>query len=157
MIVDGIVTVGFIVFVIAAVGSGVLVSNKAPGVRKTLIHTGCVRMEGSRGSRKSLGRLVRKLLFGSMLDPILVFSFQLGEKRIAHCPARITHRNPISRIMRMMIQSRRSRSGAFSSRPILFLLFQWQADEDRCARVVHFIVAGAFEPDTSVVRFHNAA
>jgi hypothetical protein len=109
MVVGGVVPVGFSVSVIVeTAGAGVLVSNNAPGVRKILIHAGCVRMEGSRGSRKSLGRLVRKLLFGSILDPILVFSFQLGEKWIPHCPASITQTNPKRRIMRMTTQSRRS-------------------------------------------------
>ena len=118
------IAVGMGVLIVSGVfvGRGVpgsLVRNDAPGVRKTSIHTGCVRMEGSRGSKKSLGRLVRKMLFGSMLDPISVSNFQVGEKRIAHCPATMTHRNPIRRMMRIMIQSRRLRSGTFSCSVIL--------------------------------------
>lgn len=114
-----IIAVGRVVFVASGVlvgreVTGMLVGNDAPGVRKTLIHTGCVRMEGSRGSRKPLGRLVRKTLFGSMLDPISVSNLQVGEKRIAHPPARLTQRNPMSKMTRMMIQSRLFLSGAFS-------------------------------------------
>lgn len=52
------VTVGGRVFVGRGV-AGTLVSNDAPGVRKTLIQAGCVRMDGSRGSIKSSERLVR--------------------------------------------------------------------------------------------------
>ena len=122
--VEEIMAVGMKVFVTSGVFvgrdvTGALVRNDAPGVRKTLIHTGCVRMEGSRGSRKPLGRLVRKALSGSMLDPISVSIFQVGEKRIAHPPARITQRNPMSKMTRMMIQSRLFLSGAFSRSAIL--------------------------------------
>ena len=88
--------------------TGTLVSNDEPGVRKTLSQAGCVRMDRSRGSSNSLGRLVRKSLFGSMFDLISVFSFQVGAKRIAHPPARITHKNPNKRMIRMIIQSRLS-------------------------------------------------
>ena len=100
---------------------GVLVSGMifvgmiALGVWYKLTQIAFVRMAGSMGSMKSLGRLVRKSLFGSILDSILVFSFHFGAKRIAHCPARLTHRNPKRRMTRMMIQSRRSRFWDFSS------------------------------------------
>jgi hypothetical protein len=94
--------------------AGILVANEAPGVKKTLIHAGGVRMDGSRGSRRLLGRLVRKSLFGSMLDLMSVFNLQVGAKRIAHPPARITHRKPKRRMTRMMTQSRLSFSGAFT-------------------------------------------
>ena len=114
VIVGGVVIVGSGVFVIGIVGTGMLVSNKAPGVRKTLSHAGGVKIEGLRGSRKSLGRLVRKSLFGFMLDPMSVSRLQVGAKRIAHPPARITHIKPIKRMTRMMTQSRLSFSGAFT-------------------------------------------
>lgn len=108
------------VFVDNDVGTGVRLGSDAPGVRKTSIHAGCVSMEGSRGSRNSLGCFVKKSLFGSIWEPILVFILQVGEKWIAHCPARMTHRNPIKRMLRMMIQSRRFRSRGFSC-PVILL------------------------------------
>jgi hypothetical protein len=127
MIMGGIVLVSSGVFVGSDV-TGMLVSNAAPGVKKTLIHAGCVRMEGSRGSRKSLGRLVRKSLFGSMLDPMSVSNLQVGAKRIAHPPARIIQRKPTRRITRMMTQSRLSFSGAFSC-PIISIYDHGQVGE----------------------------
>jgi len=133
-------------------GSGVLVVNEAPGVRKTLIQTGCVRISGSTGSMNPLGLRVRKSLFGSMLDAMSVSSFQLGEKRSAHCPAAIIHRNPINRIMRIMIQSYRSCSNAFIGRSV-----DWQSHKDCCAGIRYFVVVGAFEPDTSMMGIHDAA
>jgi hypothetical protein len=46
-------------------GKGVRVINDTPGVRKSLIQLGCVRIEASIGSMCPLGRRVRKALFGS--------------------------------------------------------------------------------------------
>lgn len=116
------VTCGIIVGVAGNVGDaargGVPVTNAAPGVRKTLIHPGCVRMDGSTGSMNPLGWFVRKSLFGSRLDSILASSCQRGEKRSAHCPATITNRNPITRMIGMMIQSCRSRSIVFMAMSI---------------------------------------
>ena len=109
-------------------------------------------MEGSMASTNPVGLLVRKSLFGSRLDSILVSSFQLGEKRSAHCPATITHRNPITRIMGIMIQSDRSRSDVFIAMPV-----DRQSHKDRCARVRCFVVARTFKPDASVMSVHNAA
>src|SRR5574342_519733 len=109
-------------------------------------------MEGSTGSMNPAGLRVRKSLFGSRLDSILAFSFRLGGKRSAHCPAAITHRNPISRMMRIMIQSCRSCSNAFIDRSV-----DRQSHKDRCARIHYFVVTGAFEPDPSVMGIHNAA
>ena len=48
--VDSMVLVAMGVLTATVVGAGVRVSNNAPGVKKTLIQTGCVRIEGSRGS-----------------------------------------------------------------------------------------------------------
>jgi|GEM_PF-3215868 len=104
--------------VIVALGNGVPVINEAPGVRKRLIQTGSVRMEGSTGSMNPPGLRVRKSLFGSRFEAILAFNFQLGEKCSAHCPAMITHRNPIPKIRGIIIQSRRSCSGTFMNRSI---------------------------------------
>jgi len=132
-------------------GSGVPVMNEAPGVRKTLIHIGFVRMAGSTGSMNPPGLRVRKSLFGSRLDSMLASSFQLGEKRSAHCPAAITHRNPISRIMRIMIESCRSCSNTFIGRSI-----DRQSHKDRCPGIRYFVVTRTFEPDTSVMSIHNA-
>ena len=88
--------------VIVRVGNGVRVGREAPGVRKILIHAGLVRMAGSMGPIRLTGRLVRKSLFGSRFEPMLVFSFQLGAKRSAHPLARMMHMNPNSRISMMM-------------------------------------------------------
>jgi hypothetical protein len=133
-------------------GSAVAVVKEAPGVRKTLIHTGFVRMAGSTGSMNPLGLRVRKSLFGSRLDSISAFSFQLGEKRSAHCPAASIHRNPINRIMRIMIQSYRSCSNAFMGRSV-----DWQSHKDCCAGIRYFVVVVAFEPDASMMGIHDAA
>ena len=65
-------------------GMAVRVANSAPGVRKRLIQTGSVRMEGATGSMNPLGRRVRKSLFGSSFESIFVFSFQRGVKCSAH-------------------------------------------------------------------------
>ena len=96
-----------------SVGYGVPTANVAPGVRKTLIQAGCVRMDASTGSKNPCGLSVRKSLFGSRFESIFVFSVQLGAKCSAHSPAAITHRNPMIRIIGIMNQSRRSGSGAF--------------------------------------------
>lgn len=133
-------------------GNRVPVTNVAPGVRKALTHTGCVKMEGSTGSMKPFGLLVRKSLFGSRLESILAFNCQRGEKRSAHCPATSTHRNPITRIIGIIIQSRRSRSIVFMD-----ILMNWQPHKDLCSRIDRFIVPGTFEPDASVMSIHNSA
>ena len=99
-------------------GMEVPATNEEPGVRKRLTQTGSVRMEGSMGSINPPGLPVRKALFGSRFEAILVFNFQLGEKRRAHCPATITHRNPIPKIRGMINQSPRSCSGAFMHQSI---------------------------------------
>ena len=116
--VDVCVTVNCMSDGVVTLGNGVPVTNDAPGVRKRLIQPGSVRIEGSTGSINPLGLRVRKSLFGSRLDSISAFSFQLGENRNAHCPATITHRNPRPKISGIMNQSRRSRSGAFIDRSI---------------------------------------
>ena len=131
--------------VMVAPGNGVPVINEAPGVRKRLIQTGSVRMEGSTGSINPLGLRVRKSLFGSRFDSIFVFNFQLGEKRSAHCPATITHRNPIPKIRGIMNQSRRSCSGAFIDQSIVLATarrplcrdLSFHRNRDSQARCVH--------------------
>jgi hypothetical protein len=99
--------------VVVAGGNRVPVAKDAPGVRKRLIQDGAVRMDASTGSINPPGLRVRKSLFGSRLESILAFIFQPGEKRTANCPAKITHRNPIRRMIGIMSQSRRSRSDVF--------------------------------------------
>ena len=89
--------------VMVLVGKGVRVGSEAPGVRKILIHAGLVRMAGSMGPIRLTGRLVRKSLFGSRFEPMLVFSFQLGAKRSAHPLARMMQTNPNNRISMMTI------------------------------------------------------
>jgi hypothetical protein len=100
------------------VGKRVPVTNDISGVRKRLSPAGCVRMDASTGSMNPLGLRVRKSLFGSRFESMFVFNFQLGENRSAHCPAMITHRNPMIRMMGIMNRSRRSCSGTFMGRPI---------------------------------------
>lgn len=138
--------------VIVPSGNGVLVINEAPGVRKRLIQTGSVRMEGSTGSMNPLGLRVRKSRFGSRFESILAFSFQLGEKRNAHCPATITHKNPISRMMGTISQSRRSFSEAFIDKSV-----EWQSHKDGCARIGRFVVTRTLKPDASMMSIHDAA
>lgn len=138
--------------VTVASGNGVPVLNEAPGVRKRLIQTGSVRMEGSTGSMNPLGLLVRKSLFGLRLESILAASFQLGEKCNAHRPATITHRNPMNRITGIMIQSRRSCSMVFMVKSV-----ERQSHKDRCAGILCFIVTGTLKPDMSMMSIDNAA
>ena len=103
------VRVGSGTFVAVKVGNGVRVGNDnaAPGVRKTSIQTGLVRIAGSRGSIKLTGRLVRKSLLGLRFDSILVSSFQLGAKRSAHPLAKMIQKNPNNRIKTMMMPESR--------------------------------------------------
>ena len=132
-------------------GIRVLAGNVPPGVRKRLIQTGWVSMEGSTGSMNPLGLCVRKSLFGSSIESILAFSFQLGAKRRAHCPAMITHRNPSPRIRGIMNQSRRSCSGTF-----IVPSTDWQSHEDGRARICYFVMTGTFQPDTSMMGIDHA-
>jgi hypothetical protein len=64
-------------------GNGVPVTNEAPGVRNTSIQLGCVSMEASIASINPSGLRVRKSLFGSSCESILVLSCQRGAKRSA--------------------------------------------------------------------------
>lgn len=128
------------------------VENCAPGVRKRLIQLGCVRIDASTGSTNPLGRRVRKSLFGSRFESILVFSVQLGENRSAHCPAMSTHRNPISRMIGIMIQSRLVRSMAFISKSV-----ERQSHKDCCARIRRFVITWALQPDAPMMSIHDAA
>ena len=136
----------------AVAGSGVPVENEAPGVRKSLIHAGFVRMAGSTGSMNPPGLRVRKSLFGSSRDSILASSSQRGVKRSAHLVANRMHKSPTSRISAMTTESRLSFSIARMIKSI-----ERQAHINCGAGVRLFIMTGAFEPDTPVVRVHNAA
>lgn len=96
------------------VSRGIRVEKEEPGVRNTSSQTGLVRIEGSRGSIKPTGRLVRKSLSGLRFEFILANNLQLGGKRSAHPLARIMQMNPNSRIRAMiMTESRRSCSRVF--------------------------------------------
>lgn len=148
--ITGIVAVAVAVFVL--VGIGVLVLNVAPGVRNDASQEGGVRIAGSTGAILLMGMFVRKSLFGLSFDPILVSSFQRGEKRTAHCPATITHRNPRRMISRMMIQSRRS-----FSRACIAASIGRESYVDRCTRICRFVITGAFQPDSSAVGVDDAA
>ena len=94
-------------------GNGVPVTNDAPGVRNTSIQLGCVKMEASIASINPSGLLVRKSLFGSSCESILVLSCQCREKRSASRPAASTHRKPMIKMIRTTIQSFRPRSTTF--------------------------------------------
>ena len=99
------VAVGELVFVETGIG----VEKDAPGVRKMSIQAGFVRMEGSRGSIKPNGTLVRKSLSGLRFDPMFESSLQLGAKRSAHPLEKIIHMNPNRRMSSIRrIESRRS-------------------------------------------------
>lgn len=134
-------------------GNDVPVASEAPGVRKTLIHAGFVRMAGSTGSMNPLGLRVRKSLFGSRLDSILVSSSQRGVKRRAHSPASRMQKSPNRRMRTMITQSRLSCSNAFIDVSII----DRQPHVNRGARIDSFVMARAFEPDAPVVCVHNAA
>ena len=84
----------------------------------------------------SLGRLVRKSLFGLMPESMSAFSFQLGEDRKAQPAAKITQRNPTNNMMKIMIQSFRSRSTAFIVGSV-----DWQPHKDSRAGISLFVVA----------------
>ena len=134
-------------------GSVVPVTVAAPGVRNSLIQTGSVRMAASTGSMNPLGRRVRKSLFGSRCDSMLVFNSQPGEKRAASCPAMTTSTNPITRIvMTTSVQSSRSRS-------IVFMIWSpdGQSNKDSGSGAGGFVVPGAFQPDAPAVCLDNAA
>ena len=151
------IVVGIVVCVVAIVPviMGVVndspVANEAPGVRKTLIHAGFVRMAGSTGSINPLGLRVRKSLFGSSLDSILASSSQCEVKRSAHPPARSMNKSPIIRMRRMIAQSRLSCSSAFIGMSI-----DRQVNVNRGARIESFVMTGAFKPDLSLMCVHNA-
>ena len=134
-------------------GNDVPVANEAPGVRKTLIHAGFVRMAGSTGSMNPLGLRVRKSLFGSRLDSILVSSSQRGVKRSAHSPASNMQKSPNRRMRTMITQSRLSCSNA----SIDVSIIDRQPHVNCGARIDSFVMTRAFEPDAPMMRVHNAA
>jgi hypothetical protein len=93
---------------LAVVESCVTVENDAPGVRTALIQAGFARMAGSTGSMNPPGLLVRKSLFGSILDSTFVSNSQRGVKRSAQPPASRIHKSPNRRMKTMTTQSRLS-------------------------------------------------
>ena len=117
-VMTNVLAVGVVKDVPAVVGSCVTVENEAPGVSKSLIHAGFVRMAGSTGSMNPLGLLVRKSLFGSSLDSTLASSSQSGGKRSAHVPASRMHKSPNRRMRAMITQSRLPCSIALISKSI---------------------------------------
>ena len=135
---------------------GVLVGGRvgidAPGVRKTFIQTGWVRMAGSMASTNPTGPLFRPPLLRSRLDPISAPSLQRGEKRSAHCPAMNTHRSPNKIMIRTINQSRRSCSTSF-----MRLSVDGQSDKDCCAGKCCLIKTGALQPDASMMCIDDAA
>lgn len=136
------------VLVRVPVGKGVRVVKDAPGVRKTSIQTGLVRMAGSRGSMKLMGWPVRKSTLGLRFEFMLAGSLQLGAKRSAHPLARMMQMSPNSRISRIrMIESRPSRS-----RVCMETSLDGETDIYGGARVGMFVVTRALKPDASVMR-----
>ena len=136
----------------AFTGICIPVEDEAPGVRKLSIHTWLVRMAGSTGSMNPCGLRVRKSLFGSSLDSTLTSSSQWGLKRSAHLPASRSARSPNKRMRAMTVQSRLSCSVALMGKSI-----KRQTHMDRGARTQLLVIAGAFDPNTSVVRVGNAS
>jgi hypothetical protein len=102
----------------AVVESCVTVENGAPGVRTALIHAGFVRIAESTGSMNPPGLLVRKSLFGSILDCTFVSNSQCGVKRRAQPPASRIHKSPNRRMKAMTTQSRLSLSVVLMSKSI---------------------------------------
>ena len=145
-------TVGVARVSLAFTGICVPVEDEAPGVRKLSIHAGLVRMDGSTGSMNLSGLRVRKSLFGSSLDSTLTSSCQWGVKRSAHLPASKSARSPNRRMSAMTVQSRLSCSVALMGKSI-----KRQTHMDCGARTELLVIAGAFDPNTSVVRVGNAS
>ena len=85
------------------VGIGVRVEKDAPGVRKTSSQAGFVRMDGSSGSKKPTGRLVRKSLLGLRFEFMLAANLQLGSKRNAQPLAKMMQMNPNIKITTMIM------------------------------------------------------
>lgn len=102
----------------AVVANWVTVENDAPGVRYALIQAGFVRMAGSTGSMNPPGLLVRKSLFGSILDCTFVSNSQCGVKRRAQPPASRIPKSPNRRMKAMTTQSRLSLSVVLMSKSI---------------------------------------
>ena len=148
----GVPTVSVLMDVSTVVGNGVTLEYEAPGVRKLLTHAGFVRMAGSTGSMNPFGLRVRKSLFGSSLDSTLTSSCQCGLKRSAHLPASRSARSPNKRMRAITAQSRLSFSVGFMGKSI-----KRQSHMDRGARTQLLVMAGAFDPNTSVVRVDNAS
>src|SRR5687767_10150311 len=87
-----------------------------------------------------------------MRDSISVFSVQLEEKRNASCPATITDRNPITRMIGIRIHSGRSCLIVFMEEPV-----DWQSYVNCRAGVGRFVVSRAGQPDASAMGIDNAA
>lgn len=151
-VVTGVPEVGVVKDTLTAVGNAVPVEKDAPGVRKLSIQAGFVRMAASMGSMKPSGLRVRKSRFGSILDSTFVSSSQSGVKRRAQPPASRIHRSPNNRIRAITAQSRFSFSVALMGKSI-----ERQSDMNRGARTLLFIVAGAFDPNPSVMGVYDTA
>lgn len=109
-------------------------------------------MATSSAGIKPLGRWVRKSLLGLMFDDMVAASSQLGEKRMAIDPARMSSRNPIRMMMVIVSQSRRSCLVACMGAAV-----EWQSYIDRGARISVLVEAGAFQPDAAAMCNDNAA
>lgn len=110
-------------------------------------------MDGARGWTAALDGRVRYSLSGLRLEPIPAGSLQLDGKRIAHPPAKKTHRRPVIRRTETRIQPRLSCSSVF----IGILTVDRQPYEDGRAGIFHFVVARAFDPDPAVMGIHDPA
>ena len=109
-------------------------------------------MDGSMGSMKLEGRLVRKSLLGLRFDPILVFNFQLGAKRSAHPLARIMQRNPNKRIRIIMMPD--------ESRLSCLLVCMETSINGKThihggARKGLFVMPGTLQPNATMVRIDD--
>jgi len=148
----GVPTVAVLMDVPTVVDIAVIPENEAPGVRKLSLHTGLVRMAGSTGSMNPFGLRVRKSLFGSSLDSTLTSNCHCGLKRSAHLPASRSASRPNKRMKAITVQSRLSFSVAFMRKSI-----KRQSHMNRSARTQLLVMAGAFDPNPSMVRVDNAA
>ena len=134
---------------------GIGVEKEAPGVRKTSIQAGLVRIDGSIGSTKPTGWFVRKSLFGLRFDPMFELNLQLGAKRSAHPLERMIQMNPSSRMNSMRtIESRLSLS---RSRVFMETSIYGKTHKYCRARIGFFIMPCAFQPDAPTMSIDNAA
>jgi hypothetical protein len=93
------------------VSMGVDVTVLVDGVRNW--YEKGVWISGRTGSTRPTVGYAAYVASGSMIESMLAFTFHCGTICNANSPARQIRRNPISRMIRISLHSRRSRSGIF--------------------------------------------